>query len=94
MAAAGYPGTPRTGGVIGGLEGLADVLVTQAGTRRDAAGGIVASGGRVLNVTALAPDLATAREEAYTALARIDWPDGFYRRDIGLRALGPPIASS
>ena len=87
MAAAGYPGTPRTGGAIGGLEALDGVLVTQAGTRRDAAGRLVASGGRVLNVTALASDLDAAREAVYAALARIDWTDGFYRRDIGRRAV-------
>ncbi len=94
MAAAGYPGTPRTGGVIGGLDKLEGVLVTQAGTRRDAVGALVASGGRVLAVTALAPDLAAAREAAYAALAQITWSDGFYRRDIGHRALGSPIASA
>ena len=94
MAAAGYPGTPRTGGVIGGLDKLEGVLVTQAGTRRDAGGALVASGGRVLAVTALAPDLAAAREAAYAALAQITWSDGFYRRDIGHRALGSPIASA
>ncbi len=93
MAAAGYPGVPQTGGVIGGLDALDGVIVTQAGTRRDDAGRLVASGGRVLNVTALAPDLAAAREAAYAALARIAWSDGFYRRDIGHRALGPAIKS-
>ena len=86
MAAAGYPGSPRTGGAIGGLDDLDGVIVTQAGTRRDAQ---VANGGRVLNVTALAPDLAAAREAAYAALTRIAWSDGFYRRDIGRRALDP-----
>ncbi len=94
MAASGYPGPPRTGGVIGGLDELAGVVVTQAGTRRDDAGEIVANGGRVLNVTALARDVRTAREAAYAAIARIDWPDGFYRRDIGLRALDVPIATA
>ena len=87
MAAAGYPGAPRTGGTIDGLDDLDGVLVTQAGTRHDDAGRLVANGGRVLNVTALAPDLADAREAAYAALARVAWTDGFYRRDIGHRAL-------
>ncbi len=94
MAAAGYPGAPRTGGVIGGLDDLDGVIVTQAGTRLDEAGRLVASGGRVLAVTALATDLVAAREAAYAALPRIAWPDGFYRRDIGHRALGPTIPSS
>ena len=87
MAAAGYPGISRTGGAIRGLETLEDVLVTQAGTRLDADGILVAAGGRVINVTALAHDLAAARNVAYAALSRIDWADGFFRRDIGQRAL-------
>ncbi len=92
MAAAGYPGTPRTGGVIAGLETLAGVLVTQAGTRRNAEGELVADGGRVLNVTALAADVTVARAAVYAAIARINWPDGFYRRDIGHRAVGAQLA--
>ena len=84
VAAAGYPGEPRRGGIIRGLDGLDGVLVTQAGTRVFE-GHLVADGGRVLNVTALAPNVAEARAIAYAAVAKIDWPDGFYRRDIGAR---------
>ena len=85
MAAAGYPGPARTGGPIRGLDGLGDVVVTHAGTARRG-GELVAAGGRVLNVTAVEATVRDARTAAYAALARIDWPDGFYRRDIAARA--------
>ena len=86
MAAAGYPAAPRTGSAISGLATLDGVIVTHAGTRlRD--GELVAAGGRVLNVTALGSSVEEARQHAYAALAKIEWPDGFYRRDIGNRAL-------
>jgi len=90
-ASRGYPGPHQTGSAIGGLEQAGEVegaLVFQAGTRRKGSG-LVSNGGRVLNVTATGPSLAAARERAYAALACIDWPDGFYRTDIGWRALGP-----
>jgi phosphoribosylamine---glycine ligase len=89
LASAGYPGSYRTGGPIRGLEAAeaTGALVFHAGTRIED-GHLVAAGGRVLNVTATAPTLALARERAYEAVARIDWPDGFCRRDIGSRALG------
>jgi phosphoribosylamine--glycine ligase len=88
MAANGYPGTPEKGGAIGGIEAAEanGAKVFQAGTA--AAGGrLVASGGRVLNVTATGPGVAAARDTAYEAAARIDFPSGFYRRDIGWREL-------
>jgi phosphoribosylamine---glycine ligase len=88
LAAKGYPGTPLTGGVIEGLDAAQaapGVIVFQAGTRQDAQGRLLAAGGRVLAVTALAPDLAEARRRAYAAIDKIDWPDGFCRRDIGCR---------
>ncbi|MFG1430211.1 phosphoribosylamine--glycine ligase [Xanthobacter sp. V2C-8] len=89
-ASRGYPGPHQTGSVISGLDKAAgdDVLVFQAGTRRKGAN-IVSNGGRVLNVTATGATLAEARAHAYAAIARIDWPDGFYRSDIGWRALNP-----
>ena len=74
----------------GGLEALAgepDLLLFHAGTRRDADGRLLAAGGRVLNVTGLGATLAEARARAYAAVDRIDWPEGFCRRDIGWRAL-------
>jgi phosphoribosylamine--glycine ligase len=86
LAAEGYPGPPRKGGVIRGLDGLGDVIVTQAATRRIGED-LVADGGRVLNVTALAPSVSEARDKVYTAIASIDWSEGFCRRDIGARAL-------
>jgi phosphoribosylamine--glycine ligase len=63
------------------------VTVFHAGTSRDAAGDLVASGGRVLNVCARGATLALARDRAYAAIARIDWPQGFHRTDIAARAL-------
>ena len=90
LAAEGYPDAPRPGAVIGGAEADfgPDVFVFHAGTARDAQGGLVAAGGRVLNVCARAPTLSLARERAYAAVARIDLPGGFHRTDIGWRALG------
>src|SRR5271169_1493744 len=87
MAAKGYPDEPEHGSEIRGLEGAAadpKVKVFHAGTRRDGER-LLADGGRVLCVTALGQDLAAARDRAYTAVDRIDWPQGFCRRDIGLK---------
>jgi phosphoribosylamine--glycine ligase len=89
MAAKGYPEDPRKGSVIRGLdaaEAVEGVTVFHAGTRRDG-GRLIADGGRVLGVTALASTLVEARRRAYAAIDRIDWPEGFCRRDIGHRAL-------
>jgi phosphoribosylamine--glycine ligase len=89
MAAAGYPGDPKKGSVIRGLdeaEKVPGVTVFHAGTAKKGPD-IVASGGRVLNVTGTAPTLAEAVKRAYQAVDRIDWPDGFCRRDIAWRAL-------
>jgi phosphoribosylamine--glycine ligase len=90
LAGRGYPGTPQIGGAIAGLEQaerITGVHVFQAATRLDAAGVLRAAGGRVLTVCAMAPGLADARDAAYAAVARIDWPDAVWRRDIGVRAL-------
>lgn len=89
MAAKGYPGAYETGSEIGGLEAAAadpDVEIFHAGTRRDG-GRVIADGGRVLNVTALGKTVREAQSRAYRAIEKIDWPEGFYRRDIGWRAL-------
>ncbi|RMF02573.1 MAG: phosphoribosylamine--glycine ligase [Alphaproteobacteria bacterium] len=89
MAARGYPGKYETGSVIGGLEEAAsdpDVEIFHAGTTvRD--GQVIATGGRVLNVTARGKTVKEARGKAYTAIAKIDWDEGFCRSDIGWRAL-------
>lgn len=88
MAASGYPGTPSKGGVIHGLEqaSAAGVEIFHAGTA-ESGGAIVASGGRVLSVTAMAPSVGEAQRRAYAAIDLIDWPGGFCRRDIGWRAV-------
>ena len=89
VAARGYPGTPRAGGAIGRLDAAGEiegVSVFQAGTRL-ADGQLVASGGRVLAVTAQGHSLGQARDRAYQAVDAIDFADGFHRRDIGWREL-------
>jgi phosphoribosylamine--glycine ligase len=86
MASAGYPERPRTGTPIEGLERVGpEVIVTHAGTALDAAGAVVTAGGRVLNVTALGADLATARERAYAGAGAIHFSGAQMRRDIAAR---------
>lgn len=89
MAAEGYPSDVKKGSVIRGLDkldGIEGVKVFHAGTA-EKDGNLVANGGRVLNVTAIAPTVAEAQAKAYDAVKRIDWPEGFYRSDIGWRAV-------
>lgn len=82
-ACAGYPGAARTGDVIGGLAELdEDVLCFHAGTRAED-GSLVTSGGRVLCLTAVADDLASARERAYANISRVHFDGMWYRTDIG-----------
>jgi phosphoribosylamine--glycine ligase len=90
LAARGYPDSPIPGSVIRGADQDfgPDVVVFHAGTARKADGALTASGGRVLNVCALGPSLEAARDRAYEAVRRIDWPGGFHRSDIGWRAAG------
>jgi phosphoribosylamine--glycine ligase len=91
VAAHGYPGAPRTGDVVAGLDEAADVegvALLHAGTRRDGSGQVTSAGGRVLSVTATAPTLGAARGRAYDAVARIGLDGGHYRRDIA----APPAA--
>ncbi len=91
MAANGYPDKPETGTVIRDLADAAKVegvTVFHAGTKCDAAGEIVASGGRVLGISALGKTVPQAQERAYRAVDAVDWPGGFCRRDIGWRAIG------
>ena len=89
MAAKGYPGPYEKNTVIGGLEaaaGVDGVIVLHAGTAaRD--GRTVATGGRVLGITAIGPTVSEARRRAYEAVDRLDWPEGFCRRDIAWRAV-------
>ncbi|MCS6878725.1 MAG: phosphoribosylamine--glycine ligase [Geminicoccaceae bacterium] len=89
LATRGYPGPVQRGSEIRGLEtlnGLEETLVFHAATRREQ-GRWIADGGRVLTVVGTGATLAEARDRAYVAVARIDWPEGFFRRDIGWRAL-------
>jgi len=89
MAARGYPGTYERGSVIAGLDRLAQTsraMVFHAGTTQEN-GQVVATGGRVLGVTARGDSLRAAQAQAYEMVDAIDWPGGFCRRDIGWRAL-------
>ncbi|MEV8456139.1 phosphoribosylamine--glycine ligase [Streptomyces sp. NPDC052095] len=90
IASHNYPGTPRTGDPIKGLDAVAELdaphaYVLHAGTKRDG-DAIVSAGGRVLSVTATGKDLATARERAYTAADRIGLDGSHLRTDIARRA--------
>jgi phosphoribosylamine--glycine ligase len=90
MAARGYPDAPERGNEIKGLDRAAavtDVQVFHAGTEQAADGRITSAGGRVLAVCATGDSLKHARDRAYEAVDRIEWPAGFCRRDIGWRAL-------
>ncbi|MDO8964478.1 MAG: phosphoribosylamine--glycine ligase [Coriobacteriia bacterium] len=90
LASGGYPGEYETGKVITGIdaaEEIPGVTVYHAGTAMREDGALVTAGGRVLNVTALAPTLAEARERAYEAVALIAFDGAFHRSDIAVRAL-------
>ena len=92
----GYPGSYQSGDVIGGIDkanAVEGVTVFHAGTRRDG-DKILSNGGRVLNVTAIGKTVTEARERAYQAIALIDWPQGFYRSDIGWRAIAREKSTS
>ena len=89
MAAEGYPTNVKKGSVIRGLDaldGLDGVKVFHAGTA-EKDGNLIANGGRVLNITAVASTVEEAQAKAYDAIRKIDWPEGFYRTDIGWRAV-------
>ena len=88
MAAEGYPGSYEKGTEIKGLDTIDDnhVKVFHAGTKRDG-GMLLANGGRVLNVTAKGATVHEARDRAYAAIDKIDWPEGFCRKDIAWRAI-------
>ena len=94
MAANGYPGTPQKGTEIKGLDKAAEVEgveIFHAGTKLDMGqtghARLLADGGRVLNVTARGKTVGQARDRAYEAVRRIDWPGGFCRSDIGWREI-------
>lgn len=89
LASDGYPGNYKKGTVIKNIasaERISGVEVFHAGTESDGAN-ILATGGRVLTVTCREDNLAQAKKKVYEAASLIDWQDGFYRKDIGWRAL-------
>ncbi len=88
VASDGYPGSFKKGQVIGGLDAVeaAGTTVFHAGTA-EKDGEIVNSGGRVLGVTALGATVSKAQSVVYKALEKLEWPGGFYRKDIGYRAI-------
>ena len=89
MAAHGYPGDVEKGSDIGNLDEAASdpaVHIFHAGTKSDG-DRVLANGGRVLNVTARAATVTDAQRLAYEAVDKVDWPEGFCRRDIGWRAV-------
>ena len=89
MAAKGYPGDYAKGTRIGGLDDAATVEGVEIFHAGTISGGdtILANGGRVLNVTASGKTVAEAQHRAYQAVDRIQWPEGFCRRDIGWQAV-------
>ncbi len=89
MAAKGYPGSYEKGTEIKGLKEantVPETIVLHAGTKAQD-GKVLASGGRVLGVTAMGATVSEAQKRAYQAVDAIDWPEGFCRRDIGWRAI-------
>jgi len=90
MAAKGYPGAYNKSSPISGLDCLREdpaVKVFHAGTAMEQDGRVVSAGGRVLGVTAIGNDILDAQKKAYAAVDKIEYPDGFCRRDIGWRAV-------
>ncbi|HQX94463.1 MAG TPA: phosphoribosylamine--glycine ligase, partial [Thermomonas sp.] len=88
MAASPYPETPITGDVISGLDAVpAHAKVFHAGTALDAAGNVIATGGRVLCVCALGDSVSAAQRAAYAGVEAISWAHAFHRHDIGWRAI-------
>jgi phosphoribosylamine--glycine ligase len=90
MASIGYPGEYRKGSIIKDIDLLStqeNVKIFHAGTALSSDGELLANGGRVLGVTALGNDISSAQANAYQAIDKINWPEGFYRRDIGWRAI-------
>jgi phosphoribosylamine--glycine ligase len=82
LAAEGYPGAPRFGDPVEGVDAVTGATVLHAGTAYDDEERLVSSGGRVLSVTAVGADVAAARAAAYDGMGRIRLRGGHYRRDI------------
>lgn len=86
MATQGYPGSYQKGSRIGSLDDVRDAKVFHAGTALNDQNQVVAAGGRVLGITGTGRTVQEAQQKAYAAVKAIDWPEGFYRTDIGWRA--------
>jgi phosphoribosylamine--glycine ligase len=96
MAAKGYPGNYQRGTAIEGLDAAAQVEgveIFHAGTKADGPR-ILSNGGRVLNVSARGNTVHEAQTRAYAAVNKINWPDGFCRRDIGWQAITREIQTT
>jgi phosphoribosylamine---glycine ligase len=96
LAAEGYPGEPAKGDHIEGIDGPerdAGGYILHAGTSVDAGGGVVSSGGRVLNAVGTGPDLAAARAAAYRAAGAIRMRGGWFRSDIAERPATIPATT-
>ncbi len=90
LAAQGYPESPLLGSVLRGVALAAQahgVTVFHAGTWRDEDGALRAAGGRVLGINAIGANLQEALDRAYAGARQVDWPGGYFRNDIGWRAL-------
>lgn len=90
MSAKGYPGQYEKGSVIKNVDQAEQQEATKvfhAGTKRNDKGELVSNGGRVLNIVATGDDISMARDRAYKAVSMVDWPEGYYRKDIAWRAL-------
>ena len=88
MAAKGYPGKYKTGEKIVGLESIKanEALIFHAATKSKS-GQLVSNGGRVLNICSSGKEIKDAQKKAYSAIKKIEWEGGFYRNDIGWRAI-------
>ena len=96
LAADGYPGAYEKGSVIRGIfdaDMEPSTKVFHAGTAKNENGDTISNGGRVLGVTSTGKDVRKARDQVYKSISKIDWPEGFCRKDIGWRALNVKLAS-
>ena len=95
MASGGYPGAYEKGRIISGLpeltcaENSQDLYFFHAGTGSDDCGRTVTTGGRVLGITGTGSTIAAAIDRAYQGVARIDFEQSYFRKDIGFRAVKP-----
>ena len=89
MAAQGYPGNYDKGTriLLDAVDDSDELVVFHAGTQDASDGAFTAQGGRVLNITARGKTVAQAQAKAYAGCEKIDWPEGFYRKDIGWREI-------